>query len=151
MAEGIPDLFLDTINVLSDSAWGGIAVAVLILIPALGFIGRAIRRRRASDLTCDELKLLKSFNEVAKGKPGAYLSVELAAYRAEVEQVRHQGAAPQRPGLPARLQHQGGLPRPSSRLDHRQRGAASPEVAIGSAQRTLALILIRGSGRRSVA
>jgi hypothetical protein len=85
VAEGIPDLFLDTINVLSDSAWGGIAVAVLILIPALGFIGGTIRRRRARDLTCDELKLLKSFNEEAKGKPGAYLSVELAAYRAEVD------------------------------------------------------------------
>jgi hypothetical protein len=79
------DLLLDTINMLRDSAWGGVAVLVMLLVPALGLLGRTIRNSRTSDLTRDQLRLLKAFNEQAKGNPRAYLSVEFAAYRAEVD------------------------------------------------------------------
>jgi len=80
----MPDLLLAAMGVLRDPAWGEIAVAVAILVPALGFLARGIYISRTSDLTRDELRLLKAFNEQAKGNPRAYLSVEFAAYRAEV-------------------------------------------------------------------
>jgi hypothetical protein len=74
----------DAIGVLRDPAWGGIAVPVAIFVPVLGCLARAIYVNRTSDLTRDELRLLRAFNEQAKGNPRAYLSVEFAAYRAEV-------------------------------------------------------------------
>jgi hypothetical protein len=80
----MPDLLLAAMGVLRDPAWGEIAVAVAILVLALGFLARGVYVGRASDLTGDELRLLKAFNEQAKGNPRAYLSVEFAAYRAEV-------------------------------------------------------------------
>ena len=80
----MPDLLLDAIDLLRDPVWGGIAVAVAILVPALSLFARAIYVNRTSDLTRDELRLLRGFNEQAKGNPRAYLSVEFAAYRAEV-------------------------------------------------------------------
>ena len=80
----MPELLLDAIHLLRDSVWGGIAVAAL-LVPALGFLARGMYVSRTSDLTRDELRLLKAFSEQAKGNPRAYLSVEFAAYRAEVE------------------------------------------------------------------
>ncbi len=80
----MPNLALDAIDLLRDFAWVGIA-AVVILVAILGILARTIRHRRTSDLTRDELRLLKAFNEQAEGNPRAYLSVELAAYRAEVD------------------------------------------------------------------
>jgi len=80
------DLLHHAINLLRDSVWGGIAVAVAILIPALGVLARAIYINRTSDLTRDELKLLKVFSDQAKGNPRAYLSVEITAYKAEVDE-----------------------------------------------------------------
>jgi hypothetical protein len=41
-------------------------------------------RQSYERLTRDEFKLLRAFNEQAKGDPRAYLSVEFAAYRAQV-------------------------------------------------------------------
>ena len=84
----MPDRLLDAINVLWGSAWGWIAVVVAILIPALAFLTRAIpssRKSRKSHLSRDELRLLRAFNEQAEGDPRAYLSVEFAAYKAEMQ------------------------------------------------------------------
>jgi hypothetical protein len=78
------DLILDVINVLGNSVWSGITVAVAILVAALGLLVRTIHENRTSDLTRHELRLLKAFSEQAKGNPRAYLSAEFAAYRAEV-------------------------------------------------------------------
>jgi hypothetical protein len=80
------DLLHHAINLLKDSVWGGIVVAVAILIPVLGLLARTITGSRTSDLTRDEIRLLKAFNEQAKGDPRAYLSVEFAAYKAEVDE-----------------------------------------------------------------
>ena len=79
------DLVLDATSVLGNSAWGGITVAVAILVAALGLLLRTIRKNRTSDLTRHELRLLRAFSEQAKGNPRAYLSAEFAAYRAEVD------------------------------------------------------------------
>jgi hypothetical protein len=76
------DLALD---LLRDSAWGVIAVVVATLVLILVLLDRIIRHRRTNDLTRDELRLLRAFSEQAEGNPRAYLSVELAAYRAEVD------------------------------------------------------------------
>ncbi len=78
----MPDLALD---LLRDSALGGIAVVVAILVVILVLLNRTIRHGRTNDLTRDELRLLKAFSEQAEGNPRAYLSVELAVYRAEVD------------------------------------------------------------------
>jgi hypothetical protein len=51
---------------------------------ALGFLASIIYSGTTGDLTRDEFRLLRAFNEQAKGDPRAYLSVEFAAYRAEV-------------------------------------------------------------------
>jgi hypothetical protein len=80
------DLLHHAINLLKDSVWVGIVVAVAILIPVLGLLARTITGSRTSDLTRDEIRLLKAFNEQAKGDPRAYLSVEFAAYKAEVDE-----------------------------------------------------------------
>ena len=80
----MPELLLDAIHLLRDSVWGVIAVAAL-LVPALGLSTKIINSGTTNDLTRDELRLLRAFNEQAKGDPRAYLSVEFAAYRAEVE------------------------------------------------------------------
>jgi len=80
------DLLHHAINLLRDSLWGGIAVAVAVLIPVLGLLTRIINSSRTSDLTRDEISLLKAFSEQAKGDPRAYLSVEFAAYKAEVDE-----------------------------------------------------------------
>ena len=58
---------------------------VAILIAALGLLARIIQSSRTSDLTRDELRMLKAFNEQAQADPRTYLSVELAAYKAEVD------------------------------------------------------------------
>src|SRR3712207_1334307 len=79
------DLVLDVINVLGNSVWSGITVAVAILAAALGLLVRTIHKNRTSFLTRHELRLLKAFSEQAKGNPRAYLSAEFAAYRAEVD------------------------------------------------------------------
>jgi hypothetical protein len=81
----MPDLALDAIELFRDSAWGAIAVVVAILVLILGLFARTIRHSRTSDLTREELRLLKAFSEQAEGNPWAYLSVELAAYRAGVD------------------------------------------------------------------
>jgi hypothetical protein len=80
------DLLHHALNLLRDSVWGGIAVAVAILILTLGLLTRIITGSRTSDLTRDEIRLLKAFNEQAKGNSRAYLSVEFAAYKAEVDE-----------------------------------------------------------------
>ena len=81
----MPNLILDPIDVLRDFAWVGIAAVAATLVVLLGILGRTIHHSRTSDLTREELRLLKAFSEQAEGNPKAYLSVELAAYRAEVE------------------------------------------------------------------
>jgi hypothetical protein len=88
VVEGVPDVLLDAVNFLRGSAWGGIAVVVAVLIPALALLARVIpsgRKSRKSHLSRDELRLLRAFNEQAQGDPRAYLSVELAAYKAEMQ------------------------------------------------------------------
>ena len=55
-----------------------------LLVPAFGYLARGVYVNRTSDLTRGELRLLRAFNEQAKGNPRAYLSVEFAAYRAQV-------------------------------------------------------------------
>jgi hypothetical protein len=79
------EVLLDAINVLWGSAWGWIAVVVAILIPTLAFLTRAIPSSGKVNLSRDELRLLKAFNEQAEGDPRAYLSVEFAAYIAELQ------------------------------------------------------------------
>jgi hypothetical protein len=64
------DLLLDATDVLKDPAWSGIAVAVAILVPVLGFLARVIYVNRTSDLTRDGLRLLKALNEQVKGTRG---------------------------------------------------------------------------------
>ena len=81
----MPDLLLDAINVLRASAWGGVAVVVAILVPTLGVLGSAIRNTRRSDLTREELRLLRAFNKEARGGPRAYLKPEFVAYRAKLD------------------------------------------------------------------
>jgi hypothetical protein len=81
----MPD-FLYAIALLRDSVWGGIAAVVAILILAIAVLARIINSSRTSDLTRDEFRLLKAFNEQAKRNPRAYLSVEFAAYKAEVDE-----------------------------------------------------------------
>jgi hypothetical protein len=79
------DLLFETINLPRDYVWGGIAAVVAILILTLGFLAKTIHRSRTSDLTRDELRLLKAFNEQAKENRSRDLSVEFAAYKAEVD------------------------------------------------------------------
>ena len=59
-------------------------MAVVIFVLALGLLAKIIYSGTTGDLTRDELRLLRAFNEQARGDPRAYLSVEFAAYRAEV-------------------------------------------------------------------
>jgi hypothetical protein len=79
------DLLFDTIGFLRDYVWGGVAVVVAILILTLGFLAKTLHSSRTSDLTRDELRLLKAFNEQAKENRSRDLSVEFAAYKAEVD------------------------------------------------------------------
>jgi hypothetical protein len=79
------DLLLDTINSLRDHVWGGIAVMVAILVLSLGFLAKTLHSSRTSDLTRDELRLFEAFNEQAKENRRGDLSVEFAAYKAEVD------------------------------------------------------------------
>jgi hypothetical protein len=79
------DLILGAIDLLRDFAWVGIVAMAAFLVLILGILIRTIHHSRTSDLTRDELRLLKAFREQADGNPRAYLSVELAVYRAEVE------------------------------------------------------------------
>ena len=81
----MPDLGLGAIDLLRDFAWLEIAAVAAILVALIGILGITLRYSRTSDLTRDELRLLKAFNEQAEGDPRAYLSVELAVYRAEVD------------------------------------------------------------------
>jgi hypothetical protein len=84
----MPDQILDAIDVLWSSMWSGIALVVAILMLALAFLTRAVpssRKSRKSQLSRDELRLLKAFNEQAQGDPRAYLSVEFAAYKAGLQ------------------------------------------------------------------
>jgi hypothetical protein len=80
----MPDLFLSALDLFADPEWGGIALAVVIVVLALGLSAKIINSGTTDDLTRDELRLLRAFNEQAKGDPRAYLSVEFAAYRAKV-------------------------------------------------------------------
>src|ERR671917_517054 len=82
----MPDVSLSALDLLGDTTWGWIALAVVILVLALGFLAKIIYSGTTGDLTRDELRLLGAFNEQARGDPGAYLSVEFAAYKAEVRE-----------------------------------------------------------------
>ena len=79
------DLILGAIDLLRDFARVGTVAMAAFLVAILGILIRNIHHRRTSDLTRDELRMLKAFSEQAEGNPRAYLSVELAVYRAEVE------------------------------------------------------------------
>jgi hypothetical protein len=84
----MPDQLLDAINFLWGSAWGWIAVVVVVLILVFASLSRAIptsRKGRKSQLSREELRLLKAFNEQAQGNPRAYLSVEFAGYKAGLQ------------------------------------------------------------------
>ncbi len=59
-------------------------MTVALLSLAFGFLAKIINSGTTNDLTRDELRLLRAFNDQAKGDPRAYLSVEFAAYKAEV-------------------------------------------------------------------
>ena len=59
-------------------------MAVVIVVLALGVSAKIINSGTTNDLTRDELRLLRAFDDQAKGDPRAYLSVEFAAYKAEV-------------------------------------------------------------------
>src|SRR5918999_4127578 len=78
------DLSLSTLDLLGDTTWGWIALAGTIAVLALGLFAKILDSGITDDLTRDELRSLRAFNEQAKGDPRAYLSVEFAAYRAEV-------------------------------------------------------------------
>jgi hypothetical protein len=80
----MPDLSLSALDLFGDTKWGWIALAVVILVLALGLLAKIIYSGTTGDLTRDELRLLRAFNEQARGDPRAYLSVEFAAYKAEV-------------------------------------------------------------------
>jgi hypothetical protein len=85
---GMPDQLLDAINFLWGSAWGWIAVVVVVLILVFASLSRAMptsRKGRKSQLSREELRLLKAFNEQAQGNPRAYLSVEFAGYKAGLQ------------------------------------------------------------------
>jgi hypothetical protein len=90
MEDGVMDELLPrVIENLRDSAWGGLAAVVAAsgLFITVGGIPakmvRAIRRSPESDLTRDEFKLLKAFNEQfeehALGNPKMPLLVEHVA------------------------------------------------------------------------
>jgi hypothetical protein len=80
----LPDL-LNALNSFGELAWSsGIALAVALLLLALGFLAKTTNSDTTGDLTRDELRLLRAFNEQTKGDPRAYLSVEFAAYRSGV-------------------------------------------------------------------
>jgi hypothetical protein len=80
----MPDLSLSALDLFGDTKWGWIALAVVIFVLALGLLAKIIYSGTTGDLTRDELRLLRAFNEQARGDPRAYLSVEFAAYKAEV-------------------------------------------------------------------
>jgi hypothetical protein len=86
----MPDPLLDAIDVVWSPTLGWIALVVAILILALAFLTRAIPSSRKRGLSRDELRLLRAFNEQAKGDPRAYLSVEFAAYRAGLQSYDEQ-------------------------------------------------------------
>jgi hypothetical protein len=78
------DIFPSTLDLFGDTTWGAIANAKAIAILAIGLSAQIINGGTTGDLTRDELRLLKAFNEQAKGDLRAYLSVEFAAYTAEL-------------------------------------------------------------------
>jgi hypothetical protein len=80
----MPDLFLNVLDLFGDTKWGWIALTVVLLSLAFGFLTKVITSGTTGDLTRDEIRFLRAFNEQAKGDPRAYLSVEFAAYKAEV-------------------------------------------------------------------
>ena len=78
----MPEVVLDVLDLLRDSVWGGIAVVLLVL----GWVAQWLYTRLTpSDLTRNELRLLKAFNEEARGNPKAYLKPEFVAYRAKLD------------------------------------------------------------------
>jgi hypothetical protein len=70
----MPDLFLSVLDLFGDTKWGWIALTVALLSLAFGFLTNIITGGWTGDLTRDELRLLKAFNEQAQGDPRAYLS-----------------------------------------------------------------------------
>jgi hypothetical protein len=80
----MPDLFLSVLDLFGDTKWGWIVLTVALLSLAFGFLTKIINSGTTNDLTRDELRLLRAFDDQAKGDPRAYLSVEFAAYKAEV-------------------------------------------------------------------
>lgn len=116
----MPDLFLSVLDLFGDTKWGWIALAVVIFVLALGFLAKIIHSGTTGDLTRDELRLLKAFNEQAKGDPRAYLSVEFAAYYKAGVGEYDVKLRVERARLPAGLQHQSRLFRSSPGLDHRR-------------------------------
>src|SRR5918998_5021305 len=81
----MPDLFLSVLDLFGDTKWGWITLTVALLSLAFGFFTNIITGGRRGDLTRDELRLLRAFKEQAEGDPRAYLSVEFAAYKAEMQ------------------------------------------------------------------
>ena len=79
----MPEVVLNALDVLRDSVWGGIAVVLLVS----GWVARWLYKRllAPSDLARNELRLLKAFNEEARGNPKAYLKPEFVAYRANLD------------------------------------------------------------------
>jgi hypothetical protein len=64
----MPDLLLNALDLFGDPVWGGVALAVVILVLALGFLAKIINSGTTGDLTCDELRLLEDvFSDLAGG------------------------------------------------------------------------------------
>ena len=81
----MPDLSLSALDLFGDTKWGWIVLTVALLSLAFGFLTKIINSGTTNDLTRDELRLLRAFKEQAEGDPRAYLSVELAAYKAGLQ------------------------------------------------------------------
>ena len=52
----MPDLLLNALDLFGDPVWGGVALAVVILVLALGFLAKIINSGTTGDLTRDELR-----------------------------------------------------------------------------------------------
>jgi len=64
---------------------GTVLAALGLGASGVWFVVRSIRRSRASDLTRDELRLLKEFNKNAGGNPRAYLDPVVTAQQAGLD------------------------------------------------------------------
>jgi hypothetical protein len=65
------DTFLSTLDLFGDTTWGGFVLALTIAILATGLSAKIINGGATGDHTRDEIRLLRAFDEQAKGDPRA--------------------------------------------------------------------------------